>query len=98
MAGRSAEREFRPYDPDSSLRNGYREPGEPADGRPVIARPQFWSSESDRLQYEYTVHAHPRRAEEGAVSYIARIAQLVTKHPLQPPLKDIPRLPYREDE
>jgi len=97
MAGRSAEREFRPYDPSATLRNGYREPGEPADGRPVIVRPKFWASESERLQYEYTVQANPRQPDEGPATYIARIAQLVAKHPLPPPVKDMPRLPYRDD-
>jgi len=97
MAGRSAEREFRPYDPSPS-RNGYREAGEPADGRPVIVRGPFWDSESERLQYEFVVHENPRRPGEGVVNYIVRIAELKAKHPLPAALKDMPRLPYRDDE
>jgi hypothetical protein len=97
MAGRSAEREFRPYDPNTTLRNGYREPGEPGDGRPVIARGKFWATVSEQMHYEHTVQTHPRRSDEGAMSYITRIAEIVARRPLPPPVKDMPRLPYRDD-
>lgn len=95
MAGRESERAWHPWDGQSGP-PGYREPEEPPDGRPVLVRGKFWASASEQLQYEYTVHAHPRQGGEGVMGYIARIAEIVAKHPLPAPAKDMPRLPYKD--
>ena len=64
-------------DPSDTGKLGYREPSEPRDLRPMISRPPFWRDESERLTYEHAVETNPRRAGEGAITYIARIAVLV---------------------
>lgn len=49
------------------------------------ARPNgaFWSSPSEQLTYEHAVEANPRGENEGAISYIKRIAALAQAR-LQP--------------
>lgn len=59
-------------------RMGYRHEWEAVDERPLlyIAHP-FWEDETERLTYEDAVEGHPRREGEGALSYAARISEVV---------------------
>jgi len=72
------------------VRNGWREPDEPSDGRPMIVRGGWWGNESERLTYEHAVESHPRRPDEGHGSYIVRIAETVARRKLAAVAKDFP--------
>ena len=63
-----------------SGRMGFRDPDiEPLeDGRPVLVRSQFWTSEAERHIYEAAVQKHPRKPAEGPMAYAARISAVVT--------------------
>lgn len=56
----------------------YRTENEPVDERPLVVWGPFWDTPMEQATYEAAVHANPRRPEEGAWSYIARISALVT--------------------
>lgn len=51
-------------------------------------------------RYEAAVWDHPRKPGEGAMTYIARLAELAAATHLAQPAKDMPevRLPYRDSE
>lgn len=61
-------------------RMGFRDPDiEPMeDGRPVLMRSQFWTSEAERFLYEATVEKHPRKPGEGPMTYMERLSAAVT--------------------
>lgn len=86
----------------NNIRRAYREQEELPDDRPVIVRDPFWSSESERLTYEYAVEANPRKPGESGLTYIKRIAEVAQERlgkPItQPPAKPMPevRLPYTD--
>ena len=75
MARRNTSEPLR--DGDTGLM-AFRYPDEPLDGRPVLLWSQFWSDESERMAYEQAVNEHPKRGDEGAFSYLARISAIVT--------------------
>lgn len=62
--------------PEDTGRMGYRWPDEPPDGRPVIDQRPFWEDPSEQEVYEHVAATNPRRPDEGAMSYIARLATL----------------------
>lgn len=61
------------------VRNGWREPDEPTDSRPLIVRGGAWKDESERLTYEHAMESNPKGADEGPLAYIMRIAGLVQR-------------------
>ncbi len=77
--------------PQASGRMGFREPDEPEDGRPVIARGAcrctacreyldgFWKGRMEQATYEAAVAGSPRREGEGPMAYIRRISEIVTR-------------------
>lgn len=74
------------------VRNGFREPDEPPDGRPVIVRDPYWRDPAEQDAYEHAVRTNPRRPDEGAMTYIARIAAIVEGR-LQLPAPKAKQLP-----
>ena len=60
------------------VRQGFREPEEPQDERPrLIPGEPFWSDESERMTYDQAVLSNVQRPDEGAGSYIQRLATIV---------------------
>jgi len=61
------------------LHNAFRTDEEPRDDRPLLfeAYP-FWVDDTERMTYEQAVDSHPRGDAEGALSYVARIVEIVT--------------------
>ena len=49
----------------------------------------FWSSASERLEYEHAIESNPRKPGEGSLTYIRRIAEVVAGR-LAPPAKPMP--------
>jgi hypothetical protein len=63
--------------PDTG-RRGYRHEWEQVDERPLLIYPfPFWQDETERMTYEAAVEANPRREDEGAMSYMARLSAVV---------------------
>ena len=79
-------------------RMGFREPDEPPDERPLIARTPFWKDESEKLTYEHAVQVNPRKPGEGAMTYLQRLAEYV-KGKLDSAVRAMPdaRLPYKDE-
>ena len=80
--------------PDETLADtgckGYREAHEAPDGRPVIYYPHpFWQDETERLTYEHAAESRPRGEQEGAISYVRRLAESVQRRMLAPPVKSM---------
>lgn len=69
------------------VRNAFREPDEPPDGRPLIYRDPFWKDASEQSVYEHASATNPRRPGEGAMSYIARLAAIAEAR-----LKSVPKV------
>jgi hypothetical protein len=92
---------------DSGL-NGYREPGEPHDGRNlVIAHRPFWANAGEELAWLFAAEqcrsSRPLKMVSGRddfLTHLERIATLAGAELAGKPAKEFPaaRLPYREDE
>ena len=73
------------------VKNGWREPDDPDDGRPGISRHRCqckgcrerkagdWTDRMEQATYEAAVAGNPRREGEGPFAYIRRISELVTQ-------------------
>lgn len=82
--------------------NAYGEPDSQPEYRPrgpqgpnpylAPAREAFWLDESERLTYEHAVEVNPRGKDEGAITYLARIAALAAGR-LAPAAKPMPAAP-----
>jgi hypothetical protein len=61
------------------IRNWFRTDEDPRDDRPLLFETHpFWVDDTERMTYEEAVESHPRGDAEGALSYIARIVEIVT--------------------
>ena len=60
------------------VRDAFRWPEEPPDGRPMIAADPFWSSDGEQTTYELAVRQNPKRPDELPSVYIARIAAIAS--------------------
>ena len=59
-------------------RKGYRHEWEQTDERPLIIYPYpFYSDDTERMAYEAAVEGNPIKADEGAMTYMARISGIV---------------------
>lgn len=73
------------------VRNAFRTEDDPIDERPLLYHPvPFWSSESERLEYEHAVEGNPIGAAEPGTAYCRRIAAIVERRIGSPP-KSFPR-------
>jgi hypothetical protein len=63
---------------ENTGRMGFREPGEPPDGRLVVDRPKFWRDQFEEAQYMRAVAQNKRKPGESPLSYVARIAGIVS--------------------
>lgn len=70
------------------VRNGFREPDEPEDDRPMLDTHRcrckgcrehegFWRDSTERMTYADSVEANPKRDDEGPMAYAARISAVV---------------------
>ena len=74
MAGREAEKILRPWD---FGKKGYRQPGEPADERPIMRGSPFWEDAAEQEAYERAVRERPIRFE-GVLDYLQGIVKQAT--------------------
>lgn len=78
-------------------RRGYREPGDPEDGRRVIVRGEFWESPTERFTYEVAAECNPQREDEGRLAHAARISAIATGKLQGEAVKQFPQKQSRRD-
>jgi hypothetical protein len=78
-------------------RMGFREPGTPPDGRPVIVRSQFWNDTREQFTYQIAAESNPRKRGELPSNYVERLAILAGVKLAGAPAKRMPESVVRRD-